>query len=268
MDRPLIALDTETATCRGAPHLLELGAVRIVDGEVADHFESLVRPEVPIDEEALSIHGIADEDVQGAPPAAEVLAAFLEWAGDDWLAAHNARFDAKVLGYESARSGLAFPDSPFVDSLNLARKCLPEAPNHRLETLTEVLEIEVTVHHRALADAVSCWKVIEACAATLAAPVTAAALLALSGRPTSVPAARPAPPAHFHRRHRPLQAALRDGTDIVLHYGERIGTPSRLPVFPRMLYQHRDKSYLEAECRLSGLLKTYRLDRVQRVETA
>ena len=60
MDRPLVVLDTENATARGAPHLLEVGAVRVVDGEVQDSFESLVCPPVEIDPETAAFHGITD----------------------------------------------------------------------------------------------------------------------------------------------------------------------------------------------------------------
>ena len=60
---PLIAFDTETATLDGAPHLLELGAVRFYEGEALDHFQALVRPDVEIDPGTTAIHGITDADV-------------------------------------------------------------------------------------------------------------------------------------------------------------------------------------------------------------
>src|SRR6185295_7974553 len=103
MDRPLVFLDTETATLRGAPHLLEIGAVRVVEGEVVDRFDSLVRPQVPIEEGASVIHGIVDEDVRDAADAREVLERFGAWVGADPMAAHNARFDAGVIGFECIR---------------------------------------------------------------------------------------------------------------------------------------------------------------------
>ena len=83
MDQTLVCIDTETATQQGAPHLLELGAVRIIDGEIEDTFESLVCPVVPIEAGTTAIHGITDRDVMSAPFAAEVLAEFKEWVGDD-----------------------------------------------------------------------------------------------------------------------------------------------------------------------------------------
>jgi hypothetical protein len=71
LDRPIVYLDTETATLLGAPHLLEIGAVRVVDGEAIDRFDTLVRPQVPIEAEATAIHGIPDDAVRDAPDAGE-----------------------------------------------------------------------------------------------------------------------------------------------------------------------------------------------------
>lgn len=263
MDRALVVLDTETATAQGAPHLVELGAVRVRDGEVEESFGSLVRPEVPIDPAASEVHGITDADVRDAPCAAEVLARFAAWAGGELLAAHNAPVDARVLGFEYARSGLAPPPGRFLDSLRLARRFLPDAPDHTLPTLCQVLELEDGPHHRALPDAVYCWKLLESCRA-LAGGVAFESLLALCGRPISIPAALP-PPPRLPRRLRAIEAARREGRSIELLYGAGVEAPARLEVLPRFLFERRDKGYLEAECRRSGALKTYRLDRVRRV---
>jgi len=267
MDRPLVVLDTETATVQGAPHLLELGAVRVVAGEVADEFEALVRPEVAIEPEASAVHGIREEDVRGAAEAAEVLAAFRDWVGDDWMAAHNAPFDARVLGFEYARRRLAPPPGPLIDSLALARRHLPDAPDHKLATLTQVLELEDGPAHRALSDAVYCWKVIEACLERAQGGPSAAAELLGRGAPLTIAAAAPPSPP-MARRLRPIEAALEAGASVTLLYGEGAEPPARIEVRPRFLYRHRGKGYLEAECARSDTLKTYRLDRVRRVLAA
>ena len=272
MDRPLVVLDTETATVQGAPHLLELGAVRVVDGELVDQFESLVRPEVPIDPQAEAIHGIRDDQVANAPTAAEVMLRFGEWAGEDWLAAHNAPFDARVLAYECSRSHVDPPPGPFLDSLRLSRRFLPDSPDHTLATLAQYLELEDRPLHRALSDAVYCWKVIEACLAVASEQaaedrpeaVGLSELLSLCGRPVSVPGAQP-PAPRLPRRLRGIEAALRDEEPIQLLYGAGLEPPARLEVLPRFLFRWHDKGYLEAECQRSGTRKTYRLDRVQRI---
>lgn len=266
MDRPLVVLDTETANVRGAPFLLELGAVRVIDGEIAETFEELVLPPVPIEPEATEIHGITEEAVRRAAPASEVLARFVAWLGSDWMCAHNAGFDARVLGFEFTRAAMAPPGAPFLDTLKLARKYLPESPDHKLPTLCQHLDLEPGDHHRALADAVWCWKVLEACAAR-AGTRSPAALLRECGTPVTIPAYRPEP-ARLSPRLRPLEAAARDGAGVTMLYGGSDAAPARLAVLPRLLYERHKKSYLEAECLQSGLLKTYLLERVQKVEAA
>ncbi len=270
MDRPLVVLDTETATLLGAPHLLEIAAVRVVDGEIVGTFESFVCPRVPIDPEATAIHGIDEHEVRSAPHPEAVLSAFSSFAGEDWMAAHHAPFDARVLGYEFARARLEPPRGLMLDSLRLSRRYLRDSPDHKLPTLCEHLALEVDVHHRALPDAVHCWKVIEACiermraGAEAADPLTAvgaARLLAECGRPISITMARPGLP-RLPRRLRGLERALEVGATVSILYGEGPQRPVPLDVQPRFLYVRRGKGYLEAECRRSYLLKTYRLDRI------
>lgn len=272
---PIIVLDTETATARGTPHLLELAGIRVVEGEITERFESLVRPQVPIDADASAVHGIADADVREAPDAAQVLTRFSDWLASSggsgvWMAAHNARFDAHVLAFEYTRTGLPMPDGFLLDTLGLARRALPDAPDHKLETLCQHLAIDVDVRHRALPDAVSCWQVLEACCAELARSEPTAdlrwpALQTHSGAPITFASAAPRP-ARLSARLRPLEEACRSNRRVTLVYGEATNL-ARLDVSPRFLFQHDKKSYLEAECARSGLLKTYRLDRVHQVQS-
>lgn len=268
MDQPLIILDTETATFDGPPHLLELGAIRVLDGEVCDQFVSFVCPQVPIQLEASDFHGITEADVRAAPPLEEVLRGFSEWVGDDWMCAHSAPFDARVLAYEYARTGLEPPPGPFVDTLCLAKRYLPEAPDHKLATLTEYLELDVGTLHRALADAVSAWQVLEACCeryrAIAGVDATVPTLLADSGTHSTIGGATPEEP-RLNQRTRPLGRAIQDGTGIRLQYGAPTAHAMALDVRPKLLFRSQKKSYLEAECLKTGILKTYRLDRIQRV---
>ena len=266
MDLKLVIFDTETATLRGAPHMLELGAVRASCGEIVDSFEALVRPQVEIDPEASDFHGITPDMVADAAPAAEVLERFNAWVGDDDLVAHNAEMDGRVLAFECARAQLAPPTGWLIDTLRLSRKLLPEAPDHKLSTLCETLELEEGVHHRALPDAVWCWKVLEACAERMEPkPVTIAQLMQAAGGPLTVQACAPRVRAMLRSRHRSLERACRTRERVTLVYGDGQSAPVPLPVMPRVLYDMGDRSYLEAECLASGTIKTYRLDRVHKV---
>ncbi len=270
MTRRIVAFDTETATGGGAMHLLELGAVLIQDGEIVDRFESFVRPEVPIDPRTTAVHGIVDAQVADAEPAQVVVPRFVQWLGDAWLVAHNAPFDIAVLGFEAARHSFELPQSTVLDTVKLARRYIPESSDHKLETLTQHLDLDVDVHHRALADAVSCWMVLEECLARRSAqpeaPVGDALwteMLAHGGSRRGLADALPRPP-RMSPRLRPLEAAARERAPVVVLYGEE-GPVSPLRIAPRLLFESGDKGYMEAECLRSGLLKTYRLDRVQRV---
>ncbi|MBL8863913.1 MAG: WYL domain-containing protein [Planctomycetes bacterium] len=268
MPRAIVAFDTETATSRGAPHLVELAAVRAEGGEVVDRFESLVRPEVPIDAQVSEVHGIQDADVRDAPGAGEVLARFAHWIGADWLAAHNAGFDANVLAFEAHRHGVQLPDPPILDTLRLARRFVTDAPDHKLATLVGHLELDVGCSHRALPDAVACWLVLEECRARsgLSEPVWWGEALARGGS-ASFRGSGPRAP-RLAQRLRPIDAACRERSRIVVVYGEPDSAPARLAIVPRLVYASGERGYLEAECVRSGTLKTYRLDRIQRVEPA
>jgi len=264
MDRALVCLDTESATRHGAPHLIEIGAVRVRDGEIEDEFSTLCRPEVPIEPATTEVHGLADEDVADAPPAGTALAELFAWLRDDWLVAHDAPRDARVIAFESARAELDPPDVPWIDSLALTRKLLPDAPGYHLETLCAHVGLEDGPRHRALADAVWVWKVLEASLEHADAPRTAAELLAKAGRPVTIASEWPEP-RRVKARHRRLVQARAERAGVTLVYGEPNDEPVPLDVVPRLLFHQGSHDYLEGECAQSGMLKTYRLDRVHKV---
>ncbi|MED6335987.1 MAG: exonuclease domain-containing protein [Planctomycetota bacterium] len=266
MSEPIVILDTETANLRVAPHLLELGAVRVQDGEIVDQFESLVCPEVEIDPDATAIHGIGEDDVRDAPTPAEVLGDFAAWTGESWMAAHNAPFDARVLAYEYARWQLVPPPGAFIDSLILARKALPDAPDHKLGTLVELLGLEDGPRHRALADAVYCWQVIEACSEPGSDAGVQPLIGAAEGGRGLLTIASKAPAApRMSARLRPLERAMERREEVTLLYGDGTDHPARITLLPRFLYRSQKRDYMEAESRWSGGLRTYRLDRIRRI---
>jgi DNA polymerase III epsilon subunit-like protein len=265
----LIAFDVECTGLSGAPHLLELGAVRIEDGEVQDHFQSLVAPLVPIEPEAYAVHGIDEEAVRSAPFAAKALAEFFEWIGDAPLLAHNGRVDAHVLAFECARAGISGPSNPIYDSLALARKAWPDSPDHRLDTLVEYLNLESDDLHRALPDAMACWQVSAASLEQLEAGegFTHAQLAGWSSNPTSIAKRMPVRPIRKPSLLRKLDQAQTADQALTLVYGDKINPPARLQVYPKLMYRANQHDYLEGECQRSGTLKTYRVDRIIKVET-
>src|SRR5437870_5620779 len=104
--------------------VVEVGAVRVVGGEIVDRFHSLVRPYRPITPGATKVHGYTDGDVRNARPFAEVWPEFRAFIGDDVLIAHNGQhFDIPVLrrlaaGREGVDTLVFYDTLPLVRSLS------------------------------------------------------------------------------------------------------------------------------------------------------
>jgi DNA polymerase-3 subunit epsilon len=153
-DTTFVVVDLETTGGAPGPFgITEIGAVRVQGGRLTDTFATLVNPGRPIPPFVVRLTGITDEMVAGAPPIAEALPRFLDFAGDGVLVAHNAGFD---LGHLDAarRWVLGAPlDRPGLCTLRLARRLLPAARRRALDAVAAALGISCTDHHRALPDA-------------------------------------------------------------------------------------------------------------------
>src|SRR5216117_2543572 len=137
--------------------VVEIGAVRVVGGEIVDRFHSLVRPYRPITPGATKVHGYTDGDVRKARPFAEVWPEFRAFIGDDVLIAHNGQhFDIPVLRRLAAgREGV--DTLVFYDTLPLVRSLSRDSA--KLEDLALRFGIDAGRAHHALDDAVTLARV-------------------------------------------------------------------------------------------------------------
>jgi DNA polymerase-3 subunit epsilon len=155
-DVTFVVVDLETTG--GAPAdagITEIGAVRIRGGEVIGEFSTLVNPGAPIPPFVAALTGITDALVAGAPGLAGVLPAFLEFARDSVLVAHNAPYDIGFLKGACAKHDQQWPEHRVVDTARLARVALhrDEVPNCKLGTLAAYFRTAVSPTHRAFDDA-------------------------------------------------------------------------------------------------------------------
>ncbi len=154
-EMPVVVLDVETTGLSPRIHeVIEIGAVKLVNGALAEQFHKMVKPTQKISQTTLNITGIRPEEVADAPEFAEVFREFFQFADGAVLVAHNARFD---MGYLSQAYSRLFPGKPWpfpvLDTLALARVRLPGLKAYGLGPLTNHLKIPLSQHHRALADA-------------------------------------------------------------------------------------------------------------------
>lgn len=148
-----IAFDLETTgTVPGADQIVEIGAVRFIDGKPEAVFATLVDPLRPIPPGATNVNGITDDMVRGQPRIETLLASFAEFCGEDLLVAHNAPFDAQFLTADIKRHESVAPRGVIIDSLPIARKVFPGLPNYKLGTVIQYLKIPTGSFHRAEAD--------------------------------------------------------------------------------------------------------------------
>ncbi|MDX6227713.1 MAG: polymerase subunit epsilon [Frankiales bacterium] len=151
-----VVVDLETTG--GSPAacaITEIGAVKVRGGEVLGTFQTLVNPDQLIPPFIAVLTGITQRMVAEAPRIDAALAAFLDFARDTVLVAHNAPFDLGFLKAACTTTGRSWPDFDSVDTAKLARRVLTrdEAPNCKLSTLARLFRTRVTPSHRALADA-------------------------------------------------------------------------------------------------------------------
>lgn len=139
--------------------IIEIGAVKVKDGEVLDRFEAFVNPERPIPTHITELTGITDDMVQDAEPIGPVLRRFHEFIQDAVLVAHNAYFDVGFI-----RKNLRDLDMRLhhgiLDTVPLARYLFPELKRHRLDTIAKHLGIDMGAHHRAVDDAMTTMKIL------------------------------------------------------------------------------------------------------------
>lgn len=155
-DVTFVVVDLETTG--GSPlmsGITEIGAVKVRGGEVLGELHTLVNPGEPIPAFIAVLTGITDTMVANAPRIGTVLPAFLDFARDCVLVAHNAPFDLGFLRAACTTLDIAWPGFDSVDTARLARRVLTrdEAPNCKLATLARVLRATVQPSHRALDDA-------------------------------------------------------------------------------------------------------------------
>lgn len=154
-----IAFDLETTGfLPGVDRIVELGAVRFVDGEVDAIFSTLIDPMVPMPAGASKVNGITDDMLVGKPKIETLLEPFAEFCGDDFLVAHNAAFDTQFLTKDIEKFESKAPSGLILDSLPIARKVFPGLANYKLGTLIQHLEIPGSGFHRAEEDASFCGK--------------------------------------------------------------------------------------------------------------
>lgn len=149
-----VAIDIETTGLDPSwDEIIELGAVRVQNGTAVEEFQSLVKPNNPIDTFITELTGITNEMLAGALSIEAALPSFIDFVDDQPIIAHNANFDVNFI-YDACTSlnpKVVFSNS-FVDTMRLSRRLYKDQRHHRLCDLAERFGFDNSVEHRALSD--------------------------------------------------------------------------------------------------------------------
>ena len=150
--RDYICVDLETTGLNPkSEKIIEIGAVKVTDGRIADTFSQFVHPGKKLEARIAELTGISDENLEGQPRIEEVLPSFLEFAGDLPLLGHNVLFDYSFLKRAAVNQRFTF-ERKGIDTLKIARRYLPDLPSRNLGALCEYYQIPHQAH-RAYEDA-------------------------------------------------------------------------------------------------------------------
>ncbi|MCR5581432.1 MAG: PolC-type DNA polymerase III, partial [Pseudobutyrivibrio sp.] len=132
--------------------IIEIGAVKIQNGEIVDRFSEFINPQVPIPYVITELTSIKDEMVENAPTIDEILPRFMEFCEGNVLVAHNASFDTGFIKYYCKQLGLTY-DYTHVDTMEVARYLHPNMARFNLDAVCKAENLVNEHHHRAVDDA-------------------------------------------------------------------------------------------------------------------
>ena len=140
--------------------IIEIGALKVRDGKVAERFMEFIHPQEEISPMITNLTGITNEMVANARPVDAVISDFLEFCEDDVLIGHNVGFDYSFMKSGASNLGLTF-EKFGIDTFKIAQRTLKSLPSKSLSSLCEYYQIENKAAHRAYHDALATAKLYQ-----------------------------------------------------------------------------------------------------------
>lgn len=140
--------------------IIEIGAVRVRNGQKTETYGMLVNPHCAIQPIVSELTGITDEMLADGMEEDPAVSGLLDFIGDDVIVGHNVSFDYSFIKQWAVNKKIPL-ELKACDTLKMARELLPEEQKKKLEALCEYFHIERINAHRALDDAVETWQVYE-----------------------------------------------------------------------------------------------------------
>ena len=157
LDTTYVVFDLETTgfNAGGADSIIEIGAVKINNGEIIDRFDELINPGRKLPQKIIELTNITDEMLEGKDNEENTVKKFKEWVGDSPMVAHNAKFDVSFIVMAHNKYNLGEFTNTVIDTLELSRALDTGYSRHSLSALVKRYDVpwDETAHHRGDYDA-------------------------------------------------------------------------------------------------------------------
>jgi DNA polymerase III epsilon subunit family exonuclease len=239
--------------------MVEIGMIRFTMSGAVKEYQTLINPGMPIPYVVQRIHGISDEMVTGSPAAPEIIKEIDAFIGERPVVIHNVRFDLSFIEAEYRRDGMEPPIFRSFDTVNFSRKVFPDMENHKLDTVSRILGIDLTRHHRALADAYACMEIFRKCVES-SDP---------ERRWTVNDCMRFVPGGA--RKVREITEKSRKGgkivvgKEVVIRYVDSSGTATERRILPKKIVTQGKQTVIYAYCYLRGEDRNFKAGRIEEI---
>lgn len=263
-DIPLAIVDVETsgASTQWGDRVIEMGIVRVENGKEVARYEQLIDPRRRISAGVTVLTGITQAMCDGQPTFEQALQAFLPLLQGAVVVGHNVRFDLSFLMSEFHRSGKdlvqELGDPPVMDTVRIARRRFGRGGNG-LQSLCRRLGYEPPVAHRALADVITTWRVLE----LMLEPVGGWGMslcdaIVLQGGPMRIT------PANARQSVLPLELeeALDQRCQVMMEYLDANQRRTQRIIKPLEIRRFKGETVLIAHCQLRNDRRNFKLERI------
>lgn len=157
LDQTYVVFDFETTgfNAGGIDSIIEIGAVKIKNGEIIEKYDELINPGRPLPQKIIDVTNITDEMLEGKDNEENAVKRFIDWFGNCPMVAHNAKFDVSFLEMAYNKYNLGTFTNPVIDTLELSRTMDNTYARHSLSALVKRYEVpwDESAHHRGDYDA-------------------------------------------------------------------------------------------------------------------
>lgn len=165
--KDFVVLDFETTGLdKVYDNIIEIAAIRYVNGIEADKYITLVKPDVGISNEAESINKITTKMLHSAPSQSEAIPKLIDFLGDSIIVGHNVNFDIGFLEIAAQRLGFNVKYN-YIDTMSISKKLFPSLSNYKLGTIAHSIGFDTSNLHRAESDVRVCAEIMKIAVDTL-----------------------------------------------------------------------------------------------------